>query len=85
MSLIYKNLVERLCRCPYCHGEEGWTEPITDDGQGPYEPCGICDGKGTMNILKKLYWVPICKKWEKEDREMKKRWREEEKRRKELL
>jgi DnaJ-class molecular chaperone len=80
-----KNLIKWVLKCPHCHGEGGWTEPVTDEGYGPWEPCGVCGGKGTLSLFWKLYFVSQCKKWEKEDREMKKRWREEEKKRKELL
>lgn len=36
--------------CPICKGKGGYTEPVTDDGRGPYYPCGYCDDKAMIEI-----------------------------------
>jgi hypothetical protein len=40
--------------CPFCDGEGGETDVILDDGTGPWEMCGFCNGTGKLNIFK---WI----------------------------
>jgi hypothetical protein len=56
--------IKRIDECPDCHGEGGYTEVITDDGMGPHYTCGFCNGKGTMNVFRKLYLLALFKIWE---------------------
>jgi hypothetical protein len=35
-------------QCPACHGEGGRVEPVLDFGEGPFEPCGFCNGRGII-------------------------------------
>ena len=48
-------------QCPMCHGMGYFIEPILDDGSGPKEYCGYCEGKGVMRKVKLYYqclgWV----------------------------
>lgn len=39
---------EKTYKCPACHGEGGKTIPILDYGEGPFEECGFCNGKGEL-------------------------------------
>jgi DnaJ-class molecular chaperone len=58
--------IDKICECPDCHGEGGYTEVITDDGRGPRYTCGFCNGKGTMNIFRKLYFLILLNKERKQ-------------------
>jgi hypothetical protein len=73
-KMIYRIrlLSEPIFECPCCHGKGGETDIITDEGQGPFYPCGLCDGNGKLNIFKKLYFLAVLKKWEREARKSKK-------------
>ena len=35
-------------QCPSCNGRGGWTDRILDDGTGPKEVCGYCNGHGDL-------------------------------------
>ncbi len=35
-------------QCPACHGYGGHIEPVLDFGEGPFEPCGFCNGSGVV-------------------------------------
>jgi len=35
-------------QCPVCHGHGGVTEPVLDDGTGPWYDCEFCEGTGDM-------------------------------------
>ena len=36
--------------CWVCGGKGTWIEPVTDEGQGPRESCGYCEGEGMIEI-----------------------------------
>lgn len=36
--------------CWVCEGKGTWVEPVLDDGSGPTEYCGFCEGKGLIEI-----------------------------------
>lgn len=36
-------------QCPSCNGRGGWVDVILEDGTGPFEPCGWCDGTGEIS------------------------------------
>lgn len=36
--------------CWVCKAKGSWVEPVTDEGQGPTESCGYCDGHGMIEI-----------------------------------
>ncbi len=38
--------------CSICKGEGGWLDPIMDDGSGPYDECGACQGSGEVGLRK---------------------------------
>uniref|UniRef100_A0A6M3LJ19 Uncharacterized protein n=1 Tax=viral metagenome TaxID=1070528 RepID=A0A6M3LJ19_9ZZZZ len=42
------------CQCFDCKGMGGYTDIVCDDGTGPFEPCGICNGTGELTIFK---WI----------------------------
>jgi hypothetical protein len=56
--------IKKIRECPECHGEGGYTEVITDDGMGSHYKCGFCNGKGTINVFRKLYFLVWFKIWE---------------------
>ncbi len=41
--------------CPWCGGGGGFIEVILDDGTGPWERCGFCQGTGKMPKTKLYY------------------------------
>lgn len=36
--------------CGMCKGRGKWVEPVLDDGTGPMEYCGYCEGNGLIEI-----------------------------------
>lgn len=36
--------------CWVCKGQGGYTDPVTDEGQGPYYPCDYCGDQGVIEI-----------------------------------
>jgi hypothetical protein len=64
-------------KCPWCNGEGGEVDVILDDGTGPFEMCGLCVGKGDVNLYHWIlghYWN--IESWLKypHSREIKKYW-----------
>jgi len=51
--------------CPMCHGAGGFREVILDDGSGPREVCGGCDGKGELPRKKFYRLLGTMSHWEK--------------------
>ncbi len=49
----------KLFQCPMCHGEGKRTMVILDDGTGPSEICGYCEGTGEID--QKLFYQ--CLGW----------------------
>ena len=52
-------------QCPACHGYGGYTEPVIDFEQGPWEPCGYCNSKGTIRgrrFFRVLGWLSGLKR-----------------------
>lgn len=43
--------------CQECRGGGGWTEPILDDGTGPWEPCGWCESTGYVTPWVRGLWL----------------------------
>lgn len=61
----FRRYVERLkLTCQDCGGAGGEVEPICDDGSGPFNPCGWCEGTGYVTPRIRYEWL---------------RWRAEEK------
>lgn len=46
---------KRSFPCPICKGQGGWKEVVLDDGSGPFDECGYCEGKGLIEIGGKLH------------------------------
>lgn len=46
-----------MFKCPCCKGKGGYTEPILDDGSGPYYPCEFCKDSCKVSIFKWLQWI----------------------------
>ena len=46
-------------KCPECHGEGGYLEPILYDGigGGPIYDCGYCNGSGKVSQKDRMLWV----------------------------
>jgi hypothetical protein len=49
----------KICKCPMCHGEGGWWEPVLwrGIGGGPYEVCDLCLGVGKVSQDLRMKWV----------------------------
>lgn len=63
----------KVVDCPACHGMgEYQAEVITDDGKGPMERCGYCQGKGRLKknhfYYQVLGWLSGFKREEKRRR-----------------
>jgi len=43
--------------CQECGAEGGWTEPVLDDGRGPFEGCGWCEGTGLLTPHMRGFWL----------------------------
>jgi hypothetical protein len=43
--------------CQECCGAGGWTEPVLDDGSGPFEQCGWCEGTGYVTRWLRGLWL----------------------------
>ena len=43
--------------CQECGGAGGDTEPILDDGTGPWEECGWCEGTGKVTPWLRGMWL----------------------------
>jgi hypothetical protein len=59
-----KHVAEHGILCQECGGMGGWTERILDDGTGPFEPCGWCEGTGKTTRWLRGVWLSF-KKMEK--------------------
>lgn len=52
-------------QCPCCHGAGGWKDVILDDGSGPIEPCGYCNGTGEIKNKRLFYQILAWEGWDK--------------------
>ena len=43
--------------CQECHGAGGETEPVLDDGSGPFIQCGWCEGIGLVDGSRRAEWL----------------------------
>ena len=43
--------------CQECRGAGGWFEPVLDDGTGPFEQCGWCEGIGYVTRWVRGIWL----------------------------
>ncbi len=50
--------------CQECGGSGGEVEPVLDDGSGPWEPCGMCEGTGYTSPHDRGMWL----RWKKEEK-----------------
>lgn len=41
---------KRYFPCPICKGKGGWKEVVLDDGSGPWDECGYCNGDALIEI-----------------------------------
>lgn len=56
----YKRYVESLqpkLWCQECGGAGGFVEPVLDDGSGPTETCGWCEGTGLVTPHIRGVWL----------------------------
>ena len=54
--------------CQECGGSGGETVPLCDDGSGPFEDCGFCEGTGLTTPWERGWWL----RWKREEKRMKK-------------
>jgi hypothetical protein len=47
--------------CQDCRGRGGWRDVICDDGTGPWEPCGWCEGTGLVTPHLRGEWLRLRK------------------------
>ena len=43
--------------CQECRGVGGETDPILDDGSGPFYSCGYCEGTGYVDAFRRGQWL----------------------------
>jgi DnaJ-class molecular chaperone len=58
--LRYKRHIEAMPRklvCQDCGGMGGETDVILDDGTGPWEECGWCEGTGFVTPHRRGQWL----------------------------
>lgn len=58
--LRYKRYVESMTKkliCQDCGGTGGYTEPVLDDGSGPWFNCGWCEGTGKLTPWLRGQWL----------------------------
>jgi len=55
---------ERQFICQDCGGMGGEVDVILDDGTGPFEECGWCQGTGRVDAKTRGEWLRM-KKWMK--------------------
>lgn len=68
----YKRRVEGMARqllCQECRGAGGETDVILDDGTGPWEECGFCEGTGLVTPHMRGLWL----RWRLEQKREKRR------------
>lgn len=56
----YRNFVSAMKHklpCQACGGAGGEVEPVLDFGEGPFFPCGWCEGTGLMTPHNRGYWL----------------------------
>jgi DnaJ-class molecular chaperone len=54
----FKRFVEKMkLTCQECRGMGGAVEPVLDDGSGPFEPCGWCEGTGYVTPRLRSLWL----------------------------
>jgi len=59
----YARLVEAIgLICQECGGMGGEVVPVLDYGQGPWEPCGFCEGTGKITSWWRGWWL----RWKRE-------------------
>ena len=47
--------------CQECRGGGGRTELVLDDGSGPWEECGFCEGTGYVTPWLRGQWLRLKK------------------------
>lgn len=60
----FVNSLSKKLTCQECGGAGGEIEPVLDDGTGPFERCGMCEGTGLVTPHMRGLWL----KWKKEER-----------------
>ena len=50
--------------CQECGGSGGGVGPINEDGSGPFEECGFCEGTGLVTRWMRGLWL----RWKREDK-----------------
>ena len=48
--------------CQACGGYGGEIDPVTDEGQGPWEECGFCLGTGKTSRWLRGQWLTMMRK-----------------------
>lgn len=43
--------------CQECRGSGGFVDVILDDGSGPFETCGWCEGEGLVDAHRRGMWL----------------------------
>ena len=72
LSFDFQRHHERFCKfvekrkltCMECGGAGGSQEVILDDGTGPWDSCGYCEGTGYMSPHMRGQWL----KWKREEK-----------------
>lgn len=68
----HKRFLKRIKRdhqtCPWCGGAGGETEPVLDYGEGPWFPCGLCEGEGVTTVWLAMWGLRYLKQEKKNGR-----------------
>lgn len=62
--LRFVDAMPRKFPCQECHGAGGETEPVLDDGSGPFFCCGVCEGTGYVTPWMRGLWL----KWKRQEK-----------------
>ena len=63
----YKRRVDAMPKklvCQDCGGDGGEVEPVLDYGEGPWMPCGWCEGTGYVTPYTRMLWL----QWKRQEK-----------------
>jgi hypothetical protein len=61
----------KLWQCPSCNGSGGEIDVICDDGTGPQETCGFCNGKGELTRRRFFVALGYTSAWKRHEKQRK--------------
>ena len=61
----------KLWQCPSCNGSGGEIDVVCDDGTGPQETCGFCNGKGELTRRRFFVALGYTSAWKRHEKQRK--------------